>query len=190
MQLLVSALGRFSTTTSLLLHSAGHELTSSLYSRVRCRSLHVSPRQPRRHWHPMRRAHLPRHQPPPRTLSRLRRHLPIQVPDQERLSASRRRGTEVRAERVVCAADNPEWLDIIDALSSDRQLTSLACGTQALLSILLNHQGENVKLGQELEQLKEFTADLPAEYRGRSLGNSFNLRLIHNSQYCPNRTSE
>lgn len=45
----------------------------------------------------------------------------------------------------------------------------------------MNQQSKDVKLGPELEQLKEFTADLPSEYRGSSLSNSEKIRLVHNS---------
>lgn len=39
-----------------------------------------------------------------------------------------------------------------------------ACGTQALLSVLLNKHGD-VELGKELEEFREFTSEFPPEVR-------------------------
>jgi ubiquitin carboxyl-terminal hydrolase L5 len=41
-----------------------------------------------------------------------------------------------------------------------------ACGTQALLSVLLNKDGE-VELGKELKEFKEFTGEFPPEVRSQ-----------------------
>jgi ubiquitin carboxyl-terminal hydrolase L5 len=41
-----------------------------------------------------------------------------------------------------------------------------ACGTQALLSVLLNKDGE-VELGKELKEFKEFTTEFPPDVRDR-----------------------
>jgi len=66
-----------------------------------------------------------------------------------------------------------------------------ACGTQALLSILLNQNptsndpsSENAQpftLGPTLQDFKDFTTPLPAEYRGEALSNSSQIRDVHNS---------
>lgn len=55
-----------------------------------------------------------------------------------------------------------------------------ACGTQALLSVLLNKDGE-IDVGSQLREFKEFTAGFPAEFRGEALSNSELIRDVHNS---------
>ncbi|KAF2683575.1 ubiquitinyl hydrolase [Lentithecium fluviatile CBS 122367] len=55
-----------------------------------------------------------------------------------------------------------------------------ACGTQALLSVLLNKDGE-VDIGKELREFKEFTGEFPPEFRGDTLTNSDVIREVHNS---------
>ncbi|KAI5924641.1 ubiquitin carboxyl-terminal hydrolase [Camillea tinctor] len=55
-----------------------------------------------------------------------------------------------------------------------------ACGTQALLSVLLNKDGE-VDIGQSLREFREFTMVLPPEFRGEALSNSELIRDVHNS---------
>ena len=55
-----------------------------------------------------------------------------------------------------------------------------ACGTQALLSVLLNKDGE-IDVGAQLRDFKEFTSGFPAEFRGEALSNSELIRDVHNS---------
>ncbi|KAL2038564.1 hypothetical protein N7G274_008612 [Stereocaulon virgatum] len=55
-----------------------------------------------------------------------------------------------------------------------------ACGTQALLSVLLNKDGE-VDIGNNLREFKEFTGAFPSELRGEALSNSELIRDVHNS---------
>jgi ubiquitin carboxyl-terminal hydrolase L5 len=55
-----------------------------------------------------------------------------------------------------------------------------ACGTQALLSVLLNKDGE-IDVGTQLREFKEFTSGFPAEFRGEALSNSELIRDVHNS---------
>lgn len=55
-----------------------------------------------------------------------------------------------------------------------------ACGTQALLSVLMNKEGE-VDIGGPLHEFKEFTMALPPEFRGEALSNSELIRDAHNS---------
>ncbi|TAQ87757.1 hypothetical protein B7494_g3920 [Chlorociboria aeruginascens] len=55
-----------------------------------------------------------------------------------------------------------------------------ACGTQALLSVLLNKDGE-IDVGPQLREFKEFTSSFPAEFRGEALSNSELIRDVHNS---------
>lgn len=55
-----------------------------------------------------------------------------------------------------------------------------ACGTQALLSVLLNKDSD-IEVGTQLREFKEFTAGFPAEFRGEALSNSELIRDVHNS---------
>lgn len=55
-----------------------------------------------------------------------------------------------------------------------------ACGTQALLALLLNHQDE-IELGPELENFRDFTLQFPPDLRGDAMTNSDILRTTHNS---------
>jgi ubiquitin carboxyl-terminal hydrolase L5 len=65
-----------------------------------------------------------------------------------------------------------------------------ACGTQALLSVLLNRDNEgtgsgatsiDIDIGQPLREFREFTMVLPPEFRGEALSNSELIRDVHNS---------
>jgi ubiquitin carboxyl-terminal hydrolase L5 len=61
-----------------------------------------------------------------------------------------------------------------------------ACGTQALLSVLLNidtasRDGQEIALGKDLGEFKEFTQGFPSEFRGEALSNSERIRDVHNS---------
>ncbi|XPS98662.1 Ubiquitinyl hydrolase 1 [Ascochyta lentis] len=55
-----------------------------------------------------------------------------------------------------------------------------ACGTQALISVLLNKEGD-VDIGKELKEFKEFAGEFPPELRGETLSNSDLIRETHNS---------
>ncbi|KAI2609286.1 ubiquitinyl hydrolase [Hypoxylon sp. NC1633] len=55
-----------------------------------------------------------------------------------------------------------------------------ACGTQALLSVLMNKDGE-LEIGSRLREFREFTMALPPEFRGEALSNSELIRDVHNS---------
>ncbi|BFZ61156.1 hypothetical protein YB2330_002215 [Saitoella coloradoensis] len=54
-----------------------------------------------------------------------------------------------------------------------------ACGTQAILSILLNNP--KIEVGEELSAFKDFTRDFPPEIRGDALTNSDVFARVHNS---------
>ncbi|RPA75829.1 ubiquitin carboxyl-terminal hydrolase 2 [Ascobolus immersus RN42] len=53
-----------------------------------------------------------------------------------------------------------------------------ACGTQAILSILLN---QDINIGPTLAAFKEFTTGFPSELKGESLSNSEQIREVHNT---------
>ncbi|KAK8177890.1 ubiquitin carboxyl-terminal hydrolase-like protein isozyme L5 [Phyllosticta citrichinensis] len=55
-----------------------------------------------------------------------------------------------------------------------------ACGTQALLSVLLNKDGD-IDIGAPLRDFKDFTTAFPADLRGEALSNSDLIRETHNS---------
>ena len=55
-----------------------------------------------------------------------------------------------------------------------------ACGTQALLSVLLNKDQE-VEIGTQLREFKDFTGAFPPDLRGEALSNSELIRDVHNS---------
>ncbi|KAI9932205.1 hypothetical protein ASPWEDRAFT_182969 [Aspergillus wentii DTO 134E9] len=61
-----------------------------------------------------------------------------------------------------------------------------ACGTQAILSIILNQDSAAstpvpIEIGPELSGFKDFTAGFPAELRGEALSNSETVRSAHNA---------
>ncbi|SPN98824.1 related to purine transporter azgA [Cephalotrichum gorgonifer] len=54
-----------------------------------------------------------------------------------------------------------------------------ACGTQALLSVVLNRP--DIDVGAELGDFREFAGALPPDVRGEALSNSELIREVHNS---------
>ncbi|RYP03718.1 hypothetical protein DL765_010415 [Monosporascus sp. GIB2] len=70
--------------------------------------------------------------------------------------------------------------DAAERLFFAAQTIQNACGTQALLSVLMNKEGE-VDIGEKLREFKEFTMVLPPEFRGEALSNSELIRDVHNS---------
>lgn len=69
-----------------------------------------------------------------------------------------------------------------------------ACGTQAILSVILNNdsadtathaaEGTNdfaIDIGRELREFKDFTTGFPPDLRGEALSNSSLIRTTHNS---------
>jgi len=61
-----------------------------------------------------------------------------------------------------------------------QQTIQNACGTQALLSVLLN-QDDKIDLGEPLKEFKDFTTAFPSDLRGECLSNSDLIRTVHNS---------
>jgi len=62
-----------------------------------------------------------------------------------------------------------------------QQVINNACGTQALISILLNIEGNKIKLGEELENFQNFTIGIDGESKGFALSNAEGIRKVHNS---------
>mmetsp|Transcript_13866 Transcript_13866/g.32935 ORF Transcript_13866/g.32935 Transcript_13866/m.32935 type:complete len:363 (-) Transcript_13866:243-1331(-) len=60
-----------------------------------------------------------------------------------------------------------------------KQVINNACGTQALLNIMMNAEG--IQLGDELSNFKAFTSDFPADLKGEAMSNSDMIRTSHNS---------
>lgn len=62
-----------------------------------------------------------------------------------------------------------------------------ACGTQAILSVILNQDGTSgtplppIDIGTELSSFKDFTNGFPADLRGETLSNSEAIRTAHNA---------
>lgn len=72
------------------------------------------------------------------------------------------------------------------------QVIQNACGTQAILSVLLNKTSatsqptdqvspETIDVGAALTDFKEFTSAFPSDIRGEALSNSELIRTVHNS---------
>ncbi|KAI1800547.1 ubiquitinyl hydrolase [Daldinia bambusicola] len=72
--------------------------------------------------------------------------------------------------------------DAAERLWFAAQTIQNACGTQALLSVLMNRAAPGeVDIGGPLGDFREFTMALPPEFRGEALSNSELIRSVHNS---------
>jgi ubiquitin carboxyl-terminal hydrolase L5 len=69
---------------------------------------------------------------------------------------------------------------IPESLFFAHQVTTNACATQAILSVVLN-QGEKVELGPTLEEFKEFTASFPPSLKGVAIASSEPIKKAHNA---------
>ncbi|ROT41256.1 ubiquitin carboxyl-terminal hydrolase [Sodiomyces alkalinus F11] len=70
--------------------------------------------------------------------------------------------------------------DAAERLFFARQTIQNACGTQALLSVVMNKTDE-VDLGARLSEFRDFAMALPPDLRGEALSNSELIREVHNS---------
>jgi len=69
----------------------------------------------------------------------------------------------------------------LDKIFFARQVINNACATQAILSILLNCNHSDVKLGETLTSFKEFCSTFDATMKGLTLSNSDVIKEVHNS---------
>ncbi|KAJ5332713.1 Peptidase C12 [Penicillium brevicompactum] len=93
---------------------------------------------------------------------------------------------EAAGARAEAPLDGSYDTTATDNLFFAAQTIQNACGTQAILSVILNHDNPPaplppITLGPELQSFKEFTTGFPAELRGEALSNSEAIRSAHNS---------
>lgn len=69
----------------------------------------------------------------------------------------------------------------LDKLFFAKQVINNACATQAIVSVLLNANHEDVKLGPTLGNFKEFTSGFDSTMKGLALSNSDIIKAVHNS---------
>src|SRR5690606_10654775 len=84
---------------------------------------------------------------------------------------------------IQASATNPDGtkdFEAADNIFFAKQVIQNACGTQAILSVLLN-QDNGVDIGKDLREFRDFTASFPSEFRGEALSNSELIRTVHNS---------
>ncbi|KAL7734056.1 hypothetical protein ACLKA6_011741 [Drosophila palustris] len=62
-----------------------------------------------------------------------------------------------------------------------KQVINNACATQAILSLLLNLNHEDIKLGETLTNFKEFCQCFDPYNKGLTLSNASQIRTVHNS---------
>jgi len=69
----------------------------------------------------------------------------------------------------------------LDDIFFAKQVINNACATQAIISILLNTNHNDVKLGENLSSFKEFSKQFDPALKGLSLSNSDTIKQVHNS---------
>jgi len=86
-----------------------------------------------------------------------------------------------KIEKDYASSARPVAAHAPQSLFFAKQVINNACATQAILSVLMNIANENVKLGENLSELKEFTQSFDANLKGLSLSNCDAIRTVHNS---------
>ncbi|XP_033643262.1 ubiquitin carboxyl-terminal hydrolase isozyme L5-like [Asterias rubens] len=69
----------------------------------------------------------------------------------------------------------------MDKIFFAKQVITNACATQAILSVLLNCQHEDIDLGKKLSEFKDFTSSFDPTMKGLSISNSEVIKQVHNS---------
>ncbi|XP_065348309.1 ubiquitin carboxyl-terminal hydrolase isozyme L5 [Cloeon dipterum] len=69
----------------------------------------------------------------------------------------------------------------LDTIFFAKQVINNACATQAILSILMNCKHQDLNLGSNLSELKEFCQSFDAHMKGLTISNSPVIRSVHNS---------
>lgn len=69
---------------------------------------------------------------------------------------------------------------IPESLFFAHQVTTNACATQAILSVVLNH-GDSIELGPTLTEFKDFTASFPPSLKGVAISSSEPIKTSHNA---------
>lgn len=75
--------------------------------------------------------------------------------------------------------EDKQGIDVNAPVFFAKQVINNACGTQALINILMNRP--EVEVGDVLTNFKGFAEGLPADMRGMVIGNSDDIRVAHNS---------
>jgi ubiquitin carboxyl-terminal hydrolase L5 len=70
---------------------------------------------------------------------------------------------------------------IPEGLFFAHQVTTNACATQAILSVVLNTCKENVALGSTLTEFRDFTASFPPSLKGVAISSSEPIKTAHNA---------
>lgn len=81
--------------------------------------------------------------------------------------------------------ENPQGSVVQDSRADDmffaKQVINNACATQAILSLLMNVEHQELELGPTLSSFKEFVSSFDAHMKGLALSNSDEIRTVHNS---------
>lgn len=72
-------------------------------------------------------------------------------------------------------------MNLIASLLLGGQVINNACATQAILSLLLNCNHSDLKLGSTLTDFKDFCMSFDAYNKGLTLSNAAHIRAVHNS---------
>lgn len=88
-------------------------------------------------------------------------------------------------DRPYATPDGPldgsfDW-DASEHIFFAAQTIQNACATQALLSVIMNNKADDVDVGAQMKDFREFAMALPPEFRGEALSNSDLIRDVHNS---------